>query len=281
MGYGVAQSGTWLKWLSSSSSRWGTVEINEGGGWLLLLLHLPNLVQFPVLASSYLESYRERDLGNCTPQLSQIDTVQILSFIQRDKELPIKFLQWGQPDAITPDLAVSWLSNSLTLQLLLSGQFFSPLSRFPALQLSPLTPNSPWSFSQICRLSLVTISRTNSNFILLFKIFSYLVMPGLHCDTRGLRSCFSCSMQTLLVWVCKITFFFLLIAACGIFSCGMWTLSCGMWDLVPWPGIEPRLPALGARSLSDCIPPGKSPSSNFRKRRLRIFSLTLGDTTQS
>ena len=125
MGYGVTQSGTWLKWLSSSSSRWGTVEINEGGGWLLLLLHLPNLVQFPVLASSYLESYRERDLGNCTPQLSQIDTVQILSFIQRDKELPIKFLQWGQPDAITPDLAVSWLSNSLTLQLLLSGQFFS------------------------------------------------------------------------------------------------------------------------------------------------------------
>ena len=28
------------------------------------------------------------------------------------------------------------------------------------------------------------------------------------------------------------------------------TLSCGMWDLVPWPGMEPRLPALGAWSLS-------------------------------
>ena len=128
MGYGVAQSGTRLKWLSSSSSsssRWGTVEINEGGGWLLLLLHLPNLLQFPLLASSYLESNRERDLGNCTPQLSQIDTVRILSFIQRDKELPVKFLQWGQPDAIAvlaviADLAVSWLSNSLTLQLLTS-----------------------------------------------------------------------------------------------------------------------------------------------------------------
>ena len=27
-------------------------------------------------------------------------------------------------------------------------------------------------------------------------------------------------------------------------------LSCGMWDLVPGPGIEPGLPALGTQSLS-------------------------------
>ena len=27
-------------------------------------------------------------------------------------------------------------------------------------------------------------------------------------------------------------------------------LSCSIWDLVPWPGIEPRTPALGALSLS-------------------------------
>ena len=45
----------------------------------------------------------------------------------------------------------------------------------------------------------------------------------------------------------------LLVAACGIFSCGMRTLSCGMWDLVPWPGIEPRPPALGVQSLSHWI----------------------------
>ena len=38
--------------------------------------------------------------------------------------------------------------------------------------------------------------------------------------------------------------------ACGIFSCSMRTLYCGMWDLVPWPGIKPRSPALGAWSLS-------------------------------
>ena len=31
--------------------------------------------------------------------------------------------------------------------------------------------------------------------------------------------------------------------------CSMQALSCGMWDLVPWPGIEPGPPALGARSL--------------------------------
>ena len=33
-------------------------------------------------------------------------------------------------------------------------------------------------------------------------------------------------------------------------SGGMQTLSGGMWDLVPWPGIEPEPPALGAWSLS-------------------------------
>ena len=41
-----------------------------------------------------------------------------------------------------------------------------------------------------------------------------------------------------------------LIAARGIFSCGLWTLSCGMWGLVPGPGIELGRPALGAWSLS-------------------------------
>ena len=30
----------------------------------------------------------------------------------------------------------------------------------------------------------------------------------------------------------------------------MQTLNCSMWDLVPWPGIKPRPPALGAQTLS-------------------------------
>ena len=36
----------------------------------------------------------------------------------------------------------------------------------------------------------------------------------------------------------------------GSFSWGMRAFSCSMWDLVPWPGIEPRPPALGAQSLN-------------------------------
>ena len=45
-------------------------------------------------------------------------------------------------------------------------------------------------------------------------------MPGLGCGVQGL-----------------------LVTACRIFS-------CRMWDLVPWPGIKPRPPALGAGNLS-------------------------------
>ena len=41
-----------------------------------------------------------------------------------------------------------------------------------------------------------------------------------------------------------------LVVACGIFSCGMQSLSCGMWDLVLWPGIKPGPPAFRAWSLS-------------------------------
>ena len=40
------------------------------------------------------------------------------------------------------------------------------------------------------------------------------------------------------------------IAACGVFSCGMQTLSCGVWNLVPLPKIKPRSPALGVWHLS-------------------------------
>ena len=42
----------------------------------------------------------------------------------------------------------------------------------------------------------------------------------------------------------------ILTAACGIFSWGMQALCCGLQDLVPWPGIKPGPPALGAWSLN-------------------------------
>ena len=40
--------------------------------------------------------------------------------------------------------------------------------------------------------------------------------------------------------------------SCGTqdLPCSVRALSCGMWDLVPWPGMEPGPPALGARSLN-------------------------------
>ena len=35
-----------------------------------------------------------------------------------------------------------------------------------------------------------------------------------------------------------------------IWLCAIFSLRCGMWDLVPWPGIQPRPPALGVQSPS-------------------------------
>ena len=47
----------------------------------------------------------------------------------------------------------------------------------------------------------------------------------------------------------SIFFFFTYLAAPGL-SCGTWELHCSTLDLVPWPGIEPRLPALGVWRLN-------------------------------
>ena len=45
------------------------------------------------------------------------------------------------------------------------------------------------------------------------------------------------------------------IATCGIFGEALGIFRCGKWDLVPWPGIKPRPPALGVLATG---PPGKS-----------------------
>ena len=54
----------------------------------------------------------------------------------------------------------------------------------------------------------------------------------------------------LFIWL-----FCVLVEACGIFNllqtsaaCGIF--SCSVWDLVPWPGIKPRPPALGTQNPS-------------------------------
>ena len=53
-------------------------------------------------------------------------------------------------------------------------------------------------------------------------------------------------------------------------------LSCSMWDLVPWPGIKPGLPALGAWSLSHWttseIPAGSTKSPESRARWMYVPS---------
>ena len=44
--------------------------------------------------------------------------------------------------------------------------------------------------------------------------------------------------------------YWVLVAARGIFSCGMQALCCSMWGPIPQLGIEPGPPSLGAWSLS-------------------------------
>ena len=69
---------------------------------------------------------------------------------------------------------------------------------------------------------------------------------------KSFLPCQSYSVQ--LIFLKKYLFLFIclcLVAAHRIFvELCMWTLSCSMWDLVPWPGIEPRLPTLRVQSLS-------------------------------
>ena len=57
--------------------------------------------------------------------------------------------------------------------------------------------------------------------------------PGLSEGIKPARLFFFYIYFYLFLWLCWV-----LVVACKIFSCGMWTLSCGMWDLVPWPGIK-------------------------------------------
>ena len=70
----------------------------------------------------------------------------------------------------------------------------------------------------------------------------------------------------LFLWLCWV-----LVVACKIFSCGMWTLSCGMWDLVPWPGNETG--HWGCRVLATG-PPGRSLQDSFQTSDLQNWNRT-------
>ena len=79
-----------------------------------------------------------------------------------------------------------------------------------------------------------TIFKVLIEFVTIFLIIYYIWLPRV------------------LVVACGI-----FVAAFEIFSCSRQTLSCGTWALVPWPGIEPRSPALDGKVLTTG-PPGKS-----------------------
>ena len=100
---------------------------------------------------------------------------------------------------------------------------------FPGISRTLLQTNwilSPW-LVVFCHFFNLAWQLCLSMLLNLLKIFIYLATLGLSCC----------------MWAPPI-------AACRISSCDVQPLSCSTWDLVPWPGIESGLPALGAWSLS-------------------------------
>ena len=73
-----------------------------------------------------------------------------------------------------------------------------------------------------------------------------------HWITRG-STCLG--FFNVFVWLVRVLVaargIFDLLAARGILSCSIQTLSCNQQTLVPWPGIQPRPPALGAWNIFD------------------------------
>ena len=93
----------------------------------------------------------------------------------------------------------------------------------------------------------------------------YLAVPGL-LVAAGIFD-LHCNMQSLLA------------ATWGIFTYGSWNLNCSMWDLVPWLGIKPRPPVLGAWHLSHWTARAV-PTQLFSEASFPItFSSHLDDTS--
>ena len=100
--------------------------------------------------------------------------------------------------------------------------------------------------------------------ILFFFFFFNLTVPYLSSDMQDL-------------------FFF---TATGPFSCVMQILCCSMWDLVPWPGIKPRPPALGVWNLNHWttreVPNGEQSYVLIGRCRLQSRTFTfLGDLEEA
>ena len=99
----------------------------------------------------------------------------------------------------------------------------------------------------------------------LIYLCMYLAVPGL-LVAAGIFD-LHCNMQSLLA------------ATWGIFTYGSWDLNCSMWDLVPWLGIKPRPPVLGAWHLSHWTTRAV-PTQLFSEASFPItFSSHLDDTS--
>ena len=92
----------------------------------------------------------------------------------------------------------------------------------------------------------------NSNYFLTFIYLFVCLFVWLCQVSVAARSIFvaACGIFVVACGIFRCGMRDLLVAACGNFSCSMQTHSCSMWDLVPWPRIKPRPPALGEQSLS-------------------------------
>ena len=84
------------------------------------------------------------------------------------------------------------------------------------------------------------------------------------------------SFKKKFIWLCQALvgahgIFDLLCGMQDIFTCGVQNHSWGMWDLVPWPGIEPRPPELGAPSLSHWTTSEVPYITAFKQRELEVI----------
>ena len=60
-----------------------------------------------------------------------------------------------------------------------------------------------------------------------------------------------------------------------------WSLSCSIWALVPWPGIKPWLPALGARRLSHWATREVPKIFFFKKELTLVFAASAAPASHS
>ena len=110
----------------------------------------------------------------------------------------------------------------------------------------PVLPSWPYTLKKLCFFNLFFYWRiTVLQNLFLFKNIHLFISaaPGLNCGMWDLQS---------------------FVGAC-------WLFSSGMWYLIPWPGMEPGPPALGAQSLSHWTP-REVPGAIFFSGKPREFN---------